>query len=169
MVNITVGKVWMRWNLACSLCLVALSLLLFAQFVCCGENAIGKKCDGGEVLDGVDMGVHQHKNVDVGKIICVESEDLGHGLLDYWAETVMFYGVLCCATALKKAGVEGAVTLLAAAGSVPFIPERVEDSSPDSRCSGVLKLVEQVSHTPRLPVWGEVTDGGVRRNVVVGA
>ena len=70
-ISIAVGKVWMEGNLVCGLRLVVLSLTLFAKFVCCGENAIGKKCDGCEVLDGADMGVDQHEVVDISKVICV--------------------------------------------------------------------------------------------------
>ena len=79
---------------------------MFAEVVGGHEDSIGEECNGGQVFQCADVSVYEHEGVDVCEIVGVEVKYFGHDLFDYWAATIMLYGIFCGGAALEEAGVE---------------------------------------------------------------
>ena len=79
---------------------------MFAEVVDGHEDSIGEECNGGQVFQCADVSVYEHEGVDVCEIVGVEVKYFGHDLFDYWAATIMLYGIFGGAAALEEAGVE---------------------------------------------------------------
>ena len=79
---------------------------MFAEIVGGYEDSIREECDGGQIFQCADVGIYEHEGVDVCEIIGVEVKYPGHGLFDYGAATIMFYGIFGGGAALEEAGVE---------------------------------------------------------------
>ena len=79
---------------------------MFAEVVGGHKDSISEECYGGQVFQCADVGINEHEGVNVCEVIWVEAKYLRHCLFDYWAATIMLYGVFGVRAAPEEACVE---------------------------------------------------------------